>query len=185
MFVWINHYFWCVEYFLWLVGLENTSTAGEIRARTSNLAQSSQTRLSESDGGSPRPSARVVAQAGGPDFWARGCLAQARWARLSELARLFLPSFIELSPRRRGARLSETPSAWATSWAKVRAGLVFPSLLIYVWHVIDGLLYNGMKGIICMCERVYELWMTNLNKSLAWNEHEMVGCESGMVMRWI
>jgi len=51
-----------------LVGLENTSAAGEIRARTGNLAQASQTRLSESDGGLPRPFARVVAQASGPDF---------------------------------------------------------------------------------------------------------------------
>jgi len=51
-----------------LVGLENTSTADEFRARTGNLAQASPTRLSESGGGSPRPSARVVAQAGGPNF---------------------------------------------------------------------------------------------------------------------
>ena len=125
-------------------------------------------------------------------FWVRDYLAQARWARLSELARLFLPSFIELSPRRRGtrlseslSRLSETPWPERRAWVRVRAGLVFTSLLFYVWNEIEGLLYNGMKGIICMCERVYELWMTNLNKSLAWNKHEMVGCESGMVMRWI
>jgi len=51
-----------------LLGFENTSAAGETRARTGNLAQASQTRLSESGGGSPRPSARVVAQASGPGF---------------------------------------------------------------------------------------------------------------------
>jgi len=51
-----------------LLGFENASAIGEIRARTGNLAQASQTLLSESGGGSPRPSARVVAQAGGPGF---------------------------------------------------------------------------------------------------------------------
>jgi len=151
MFVWINHYFWCVEYFLWLVGLENTSTAGEIRARTSNLAQSSQTRLSESDGGSPRPSARVVAQAGGPDFWARGCLAQARWARLSELARLFLQVLSS-------SRLGEGELAWARvllAWARPlglsdklgRGYVLVGCLLLYAFIFgmqLIGLLYNGM-----------------------------------------
>ncbi|QCE06376.1 hypothetical protein DEO72_LG9g1388 [Vigna unguiculata] len=39
-----------------------------IRARTVNLAQASRACLSEFDEGSPRPSARVVAQAGGSDF---------------------------------------------------------------------------------------------------------------------
>ena len=37
-------------------------------ARTGNLAQASQARLSEAGRGSPRPSARVVAQAGGSGF---------------------------------------------------------------------------------------------------------------------
>jgi len=35
-----------------------------------------------------------------------------------------------------------------------------------------------------MSRRVYELWMMNLDKFLACNEHEMVGYESGMVMIW-
>jgi len=51
-----------------LLGFENTSVAVETRARTGNLARASQTRLSESGGGSPRPSARVVAQASGHGF---------------------------------------------------------------------------------------------------------------------
>ena len=50
------------------MGLENTSAAGEFRARTSNLAQASRTRLSESGGGSLRPFTRAVAQTGGPIF---------------------------------------------------------------------------------------------------------------------
>ena len=37
-------------------------------ARTGNLAQVSQARLSEAGRGSPRPSVRVVAQAGGSCF---------------------------------------------------------------------------------------------------------------------
>ena len=41
-------------------------------------------------------------------FWARECLAQARRTRLSELVHWSCPRFVELSPRRRGARLSET-----------------------------------------------------------------------------
>jgi len=51
-----------------LLGFENASVAGEIKARTGNLAQASQTRLSESGGGSPKPSARAFAQAGGSGF---------------------------------------------------------------------------------------------------------------------
>ena len=50
------------------MGLGNISAAGEFRVRPGNLAQASQTRLSESGGGSPRPSARAVAQAGGLEF---------------------------------------------------------------------------------------------------------------------
>jgi len=38
-----------------LFGSEYTCVAGEIRARTVNLAQASRTRLSESDEGSPTP----------------------------------------------------------------------------------------------------------------------------------
>ena len=50
------------------MGLENISAAGEYRARTGNLTQASRTRLSEFGGGSPKPSARAVAQAGSPVF---------------------------------------------------------------------------------------------------------------------
>jgi len=47
-----------------------------------------------------------------------------------------------------------------------------------------GLLNNVMKGI-----NMHEwegVWVMNddLDKFLAYNEHEMVGYESGMVMRW-
>ena len=84
--VWMDKsLFWCVEFFAWFVGLEKHICCRRIRARTVNLAQASWARLSESDEGEPRPSARVIAQAGGSDFWARVYLAQARWARLSEL----------------------------------------------------------------------------------------------------
>ena len=70
-------------------------------------------------------------------------------------------SVIELSSRRRGTRLSESPSRLSESpsrlsespsrlsetpwperraWARVRAGWVFTSLLFYVWHAIDGVI---------------------------------------------
>ena len=51
-----------------MLGFENAFAASEIRARTGNLAQASQTRLRESGGGLPRPFARAVAQAGGLGF---------------------------------------------------------------------------------------------------------------------
>ena len=54
---------------------------------------------------------------------------------------------IELSPRQRGTRLSEspfllneTPLPERRAWARVRAGWVFTSLLFYVWHAIDGVI---------------------------------------------
>jgi len=56
-------------------------------------------------------------------------------------------SVIELSPRRRGTHLSESPSRlsetpWSErrAWARVRAGWVFTSLLFYVLHAIDGVI---------------------------------------------
>jgi len=105
MFVWINHYLWCVGYFVWLVCLENISAAGEYRARTGNLAQASRTRLSESGGGSPN-FLRELSPKRVACFLARPCLAQARWARLSELACLLMPALSN-------SRLGEVEFAWA------------------------------------------------------------------------
>ena len=122
MFVWINHYFWCVEYFVWLVGLENTSVVGEIRARTGNLAQASRTRLRESDGGSPRPSARVVAQVSGPNFLSERLPRSGKVSSPKRAGAFVSVRVIELSSRRRGTRLSESPSRLSeTPWPERRA----------------------------------------------------------------
>ncbi|QCD99228.1 hypothetical protein DEO72_LG7g509 [Vigna unguiculata] len=79
-----------------------TLPPGEFRVRPGNLAQASQTRLSESGGGEVSSPKRA------------GVLASA--------------SVIEFSPKRRGTRLSESPSRLSESpwperpvWARVRA----------------------------------------------------------------
>ena len=37
---------------------------------------------------------------------------------------------------------------------------------------------------ICMCERVYEMWMMNLDNSWYETKHEMVGYENDIVLIW-
>ncbi|QCD94422.1 hypothetical protein DEO72_LG5g2506 [Vigna unguiculata] len=90
-----------------------------VKASVNPFFQASRTRLSESNGGSPRPSTRVVAQTGGPDFLARDCLAQARrkGTRLSES-----PSRLSESP----SRLSETPWPERRAWARLGGEQRYP-----------------------------------------------------------
>ncbi|QCE14337.1 hypothetical protein DEO72_LG11g1336 [Vigna unguiculata] len=92
------------------------------KARTGNLAQASRTRLRESDGGSPRPSARVVAQVSGPNFLSERLPRSGKVSSPKRAGAFVSVRVIELSSRRRGTRLSESPSRLSeTPWPERRA----------------------------------------------------------------
>jgi len=68
VFAWIVRCYECVGYLVWLGGCENVTAARRTGARTDNLAQASQARLTETGKGLPKPFARDVAQVGGLCF---------------------------------------------------------------------------------------------------------------------
>jgi len=68
VFVWIVCCYGCVGYLYDCLDVKIQLLQVRTRARADNLAQASQARLSETGRGSPKPSARAAAQAGGPGF---------------------------------------------------------------------------------------------------------------------
>jgi len=171
--VWWNHCFWCMEYLMCLFGLEYTCAAGEIRARTVNLAQASRTRLSESDKGSPHQFARKVSQATHSNFWASKQLAQARGVSPKRDPALLSCFRFEPSPRRRGTRLSETPQPERGAG---RDNAVIGCLFISGWSVLVG--YECMMRDMYMREYdVYVAWFMNYK----W----WVGMKVGMRTKWV
>ncbi|QCD96360.1 hypothetical protein DEO72_LG6g1062 [Vigna unguiculata] len=120
-----------------------TLLLGEFRARTSNLAQASRTRLSESGGGEVSSPKRASAFASA--------------------------SVIEFSPRRRGTRLSESPSRLSES----------PSRLSETPWPERRVLARNMKGIGLKVRNSLESLGETFRVALQWSGRNSMTPVSG------
>jgi len=116
-------------------------------------------------------------------FWASERLAQAR--RVSpKRERAEVTVMCVNSHLGEGSSPERGPLAWAKSWARVLLVWRFPYPWMYGLHLI-WLFYDDMR------ERNMHVWkgVWVMNDELEWllacDEHEMVGYESNMIMRWI
>jgi len=160
----------------------------ETAARSDNLVQASPSRLGEMSRGSPKLFAWRVAQATRSGFERANVSLRRGKSRLSENTRRAPVLCVELSPRRRELAWARVVLAWARPFSLSdelgETACWFDNFSILERMAYIKFVYFMMvwgKGL-CMCERVYELWVVNLNDS--WHVMNMEWLVMKMARWW-